>query len=113
MIFLLLNDLFDTSVFNIVHFSVNNIFRYAQLEATMNSVERVQFYSHSIPSEEAISLKTTTATEMVTPEDGWPHAGKISVRAMIDVLIFSFFCFFFTIQLLLFDICFYYVHSLY
>ena len=95
MIFLLLNDLFDTSVFNIVHFSVNNIFRYAQLEATMNSVERVQFYSHSIPSEEAISLKTTTATEMVTPEDGWPHAGKISVRAMIDVLIFSFFCFFF------------------
>jgi len=51
---------------------------YAQLEAAMNSVERVQFYSSSIPQEgEHEDEKTEKDKEI---HEGWPIKGQITVN---------------------------------
>ena len=49
---------------------------YAQLEAAMNSVERVQYYSESIPNEGS----NENAADLLTPDENWPSEGSIVVE---------------------------------
>jgi ABC-type multidrug transport system fused ATPase/permease subunit len=77
--------------FEMTMFLKHAVRMYAQLEAAMNSVERVQFYSSQIPSEEEstiTSLESITSKEnnmaastslAIQPSVDWPVHGQIEV----------------------------------